>query len=94
MTVKQVMIVRGMNQSIKADDSGNSVMDSVNLVLTDSVRYLEVIYDEPFNFVTHINLLFRDCNYYMRNVGAIRRYQDRSSVVTFLHYLILSKRFL
>ena len=87
----EIMIVRGTNRSVRADVFGSIGTGGVDLVPSDSVRNLGVIFDESLNFVKHINLLVRDCNYHMRNIGAIRRYLDRNSVITVLHSLVLSR---
>ena len=49
-----------------------SVVDDVKLAPMDSVMNLQVIFEKSLNVVEHINLLVKNCNYYMRNVGAVR----------------------
>ena len=73
----EIMIVGGMNQSIRADNFGNSVVHGINLVLMDFVRNSGVIFDKYLNFVKHITLLVRDCNNHTRNVGAVSGYLDK-----------------
>ena len=66
-------------------------MDGVSPFFTDFVRNFGVIFDEYLNFVEYINLLVRDHNYRMKNIGAVRRYLDSRCVVSILHSHVLPR---
>ena len=65
----EVGIVRGMILSIRADDLRISVVDGVSFIPADSVGNLGVVFDDFLNFVKHVNLVVRDCNYLNENCG-------------------------
>jgi hypothetical protein len=58
---------------------------------TNKARNIGAVFDDHFQFDSHVNAICRGARYHLRNIGRIRKYLDRDTLLTLVHAFITCK---
>ena len=67
-----------------------SIMDE-NLIPSDNVKNLGVIFDSDFSFTKHVSAVAKSCYYHIRDLSRIRRHLSRSTAISLANALVSSR---
>lgn len=87
----EVIVIHGSSRNNPTDSFGTLNFGDSEVVLSDQVKNIGVVFDPALRFDKHINIIVRDCNFHLRNLSLIKRFLDKKSLSTLIHSLISSR---
>lgn len=84
----EVILIRGSIRNNITNDFGVLYCGESEVMPSDFIRNIGVIFDQSLTFERHISNVVKDCHFHLRNLYSIRKYVGRNSLITLVHALI------
>lgn len=83
-----VILVKGSMRRDISNDFNFLTFGKSNVLFSEEVKNIGVIFDRSLSFDKHIGEIVRTCNWHIRNLYSIKKFLDRNSLLTLVHALI------